>query len=162
VADLRIEEVRDLDEAWPDLLALFLAFEDYNASFMERRLRPDWEKRWRESLALGPERLLLIARRGEDAVGYLNARLIRDFGLIEQTFAYVSDAFVHEEHRREGIGTSLLDVAEQWCRDRDATELRLDVWAGNEVGARFWQRSGFKVQSTTLRKSLAGAGGIRK
>lgn len=152
--DFVIEEVHDLDAVFPELREMFLEFEDYNRTFMSRQLRGDWEQRWREHIALGDDRLILIARRDGDAAGYLNVEIVRDFGLIEQVFGYISDAFVRAEWRSLGAGREMLGRGEAWCRERGASQVRLDVWAANKLGSRFWTLSGFELQSMTMRKSL--------
>jgi ribosomal protein S18 acetylase RimI-like enzyme len=153
-----IEEVTDLDAAFPDLRDLFLAFEEYNVSFMpERRLRDDWEERWRKLLALNEDRLVLIARVRGEAVGYIVVGVSRDFGLTRDEFAYIGAAFVRQEFRSRRVGQSLLRRAEAWVKQRGLDEVRLDVWAANKPAVRFWTLSGFGLQSMTMRKSLTGA-----
>jgi GNAT superfamily N-acetyltransferase len=150
VAGVVLEEVTDLEEVWPVLTDLFLTFEDDNRSFLERRLRPDWAQRWHVALAAGDGRLLLLAR----AAGYPNARVVRDCGRFDEAFSYVPDAFLRAEYRGQGTGSAMLARAESWCRDRGADAVRPDVWAANQLGLRFWQRSGYDVQSLTMKKTL--------
>lgn len=152
----RIEEVHDLDAAWPELRALFLAFEAYNADFLSRRLRDDWEQRWRESLAMSADRLVLVARVAGAAAGYLVAHFVRGRGLFEEMFGEVSDLFVLPEFRGRVIGRALLRRAEVWCRERGANEVRLDVYAANKRGVRFWTLSGYRLEGMAMSKRLDG------
>jgi ribosomal protein S18 acetylase RimI-like enzyme len=108
MASVSIEEVTDLDAAWPELVALFQAFEEYNADFLSRDLRGDWEARWKDHLALGPDRLILVAYEGSDAMAYLVAGVSRDHGLFNETYAFISDAFVRSDFRGRGLGRRLL------------------------------------------------------
>jgi GNAT superfamily N-acetyltransferase len=153
-----IEEVTDLDAGWPELTLLFLELHDYHEPFLPRRLRDDWEQRWRDFVKPGEDRLVLLARRSGTAIAYLNAELRRDYGLFDETIGFVDDAYVREEERDKGIGRALLARAEAWFRERGVDELRLNVVAGNKRGVRFWTLSGFQLQSMTMTKRLGKDG----
>jgi GNAT superfamily N-acetyltransferase len=149
-----IEDVRDLDAVWSELIVLYLESEDYSRAFRSRALSDGWEEGWREQMAPSDGRLVLLARTDGDAVGYLVVEVVRDFPLFPQPFGYLRDAFVRADMRRRGIGQAMLAQAENWCLERGALDLRLDVWANNSIGRRFWERVGFEVQSVTMKKSL--------
>lgn len=152
-----IERVRDLEAVWSDLVALFLAFEDYNAGFLRRKLRVDWEQRWREHLALHGDRLILIARIDGEAVGYAVARIVRDFGLFDDEFVHVSDLFVRAPYRDQNIARAIVGQIEAWAREHDVESLRLEVFSANKPGVRFWTYSGYSLDSMTMTKTLRGA-----
>ena len=149
-----IEEVRDLDGVWVDLTALSLEFEDYSRAFRSRTLRDDWAQAWRKQIAPGDDRMVLLARRNEEAIGYLIVEVVRDSQFFDQAFAYLQEAFVRAEARNQGIGRALLTRAENWCQDHGVLDLRLNVWAANVIGTRFWTLAGFAVESVTMKKSL--------
>ena len=151
---LVIEEVGDLDAAWPELRGLFLGLHEYHEPWLSRELRGDWEQRWREYIKLGPDRLILLARDDRDAVAYFNVMIRRDYGIYDELVGFIDDAYVQPAYRGSGLGRRLLRRAEQWCRERGAAEVRLNVIAGNKLGARFWTLSGFQLQSMNMRKSL--------
>lgn len=151
----RIERVHDLDAAWPELEELFLAFADYNAGFLSRRLRPDWRQRWREQAGAKEDRLILLARyAGGEAAGYLRADIERDEGLFDEVYGRISDLFVRATRRDEGIGRALLKVAESWLRSRGVTDVRLDVHAANKPAVRFWTLSGYSLDGMSMKKEL--------
>jgi ribosomal protein S18 acetylase RimI-like enzyme len=155
MSDFVIEEVTDLDTAWPDLEALFLELEAYHEPFVNRTLRSDWAPRWREFIAPGDYRLILIARQDGIAQGYAIVRFVpHDYGLFEDAYGYIHDAYVREEARSQGIGRAMLRRAEEWSRSKGADEVRLNVYAANKLGSRFWTLAGFELQSMTMRKPL--------
>jgi GNAT superfamily N-acetyltransferase len=151
-----IEEVRDLDAAWPELAAMFLELHAYHEPLWPRRLRQSWEESWRSFMQAGDERLVLIARADGKAVGYMNARIERDNPIFDEAFVYLHDAYVAEEHRGVGLGTQMLALVEAWAREQGTALVRLSVAAGNELGGRFWRRSGYVPVSTRMQKQLAG------
>jgi GNAT superfamily N-acetyltransferase len=141
--DFVVEEVTDIDTAWPELVALFRGQIDFHLPYKTRTLRPDWEQRWREHLKQDTNRLLLVARQDGRVVGLVNAYFTDDYGLFQEAFGFIDDAFVLEEARGQGIGTALLQRAESWCQERGASELRLQAMLRNELAMGFWQRRGF-------------------
>jgi GNAT superfamily N-acetyltransferase len=152
--DFEIEEVRDIDAAWPELRSLFLGLHDYHEPFLGRRLRDDWEGRWYDYVTAPGERVVFFARNSEDVVGYLNAYVRRDFGLFDELVGFIDDAYVVEDARSRGIGRALLRRVEDWFLSRGIGEVRLNVAAANERGVRFWTQAGFEPQNMTMRKAL--------
>src|SRR5829696_1874096 len=57
---------------------------------------------------------------------------------------YLEGWFVRAEHRRQGIGASLLRAAEQWARDQGCTEMGSDTWIDNELSQHAHERLGFE------------------
>lgn len=49
--------------------------------------------------------------------------------------------------RRHGVGTALLSAAEQWARDRGASELRVETQNINVGACRFYRARGFRLES---------------
>ena len=107
-------------------------------------------------MELRPDRLLLLARSEGSAIAYLNAQVRRDFGIFDEVVGFIDDAFVKEGYRSMGIGSELLQICEEWCRARGATELRLNVIEGNRLGYEFWTKSGFTPASHLMSKTLQG------
>ena len=155
--EISVEEVEDVQARWAELKSLFIAFEAYNQAFQPRRLLSDWEERLKARLKPRDDRLVLIARFGDEPVGCLVGVVRRMDGLASDTYAYLSYAFVREDVRSRGIGRQLLAHAEDWCRERGAERVELEVFAQNELGLRFWNGAGYAPLSLTLGKSLEPA-----
>ena len=154
--DFVIEEVRDLDAAWPELAPLFVELQEYHLPLTQRDFVGDWQERLRVYLASGAESLTLLARRGDRPIGFMDARIDRSPTLFEEEYGYVGNAYVRPEARSRGVGQAMLERVEAWCRSRGAGEVRLNVVAANKLGVRFWTRAGFELQSMTMRKRLSG------
>ena len=156
--DFVIEEVHDLDTVWEELTALFQSLYGYHVALEERRkLRAEWESRWHDYLSLGEDRLILIASVSDKAAGYMNSRFFHDYGLFDETYGFIDDAFVTESARRLGIGSAMLQRTEDWCRQRGTAELRLSVAAANQAGVGFWTHAGFAAGLYQMSKSLSEA-----
>ena len=152
--EIVIDEVRDLDAAWPELSLLFMGLNNYHKPYFPRSLRDDWETRWRDYVALGDDRLILIAREGAEAIAYLSVQVRRDYGIFDELVGFIDDAFVVEDNRGQGVGRAMLRRAEEWLRSRGVNEVRLQTVAANKRAVRFWTLSGFELQSMTMRKAL--------
>ena len=62
---------------------------------------------------------------------------------MEGAHASIYQVWVAPEARGRGVGAALLDAAITWARARKATEVRLDVTAGDGAAARLYRRMGF-------------------
>lgn len=69
---------------------------------------------------------------------------------------YVEGWYVVEEHRRKGIGKTLLKAAEEWARSQGCTEMASDAVIDNVLSQNVHQRLGFEVveRSVLFRKTL--------
>jgi GNAT superfamily N-acetyltransferase len=57
---------------------------------------------------------------------------------------------VSEGQRRFGRGRVLVDEAEKWVRQREAEEMRLDIWEFDDGPLRFYEKRGY----WTLRREM--------
>ncbi len=62
--------------------------------------------------------------------------------------------FVHPNHRRCGIGTSLINVAETWAINQGDRQIGIHVFASNQPALGLYQKMGFQTQSLLMLKSL--------
>jgi len=58
--------------------------------------------------------------------------------------------YVRPQHRGAGLIDALIDAAAQWCRQRDVTELVLDVHRDNVRAQRAYRRAGFAPTGSTV------------
>jgi GNAT superfamily N-acetyltransferase len=101
---------------------------------------------------------LLLATMDARVVGLVCCHLLeqRDPGMLryDGPVAYVADIVVSHDVRRRGIGTMLMEHAEEWARERGARTMSLQVYDGNEVAKAFYQRHGFQPVTLQMRKRL--------
>jgi GNAT superfamily N-acetyltransferase len=153
--DGTIEELSDLDADFDELVAMAEELHEHHMPLGLPALKTDFAESWRKFIAPGPERLVLIARFGDDAIGYMAARLNHS-NSTDEVVGFIDDAYVRPMARRFGVGEAMLERAESWCRERGVTTVRLNVLAANEIGMSFWRKSGYAPFSYTMAKTLDG------
>jgi GNAT superfamily N-acetyltransferase len=68
--------------------------------------------------------------------------------------AYVGELIVDARSSRSGIGTALMQAAENWARARGLRRLTLDTGAANSVARRFYARLGYLEEDVRLSRQL--------
>ncbi len=68
--------------------------------------------------------------------------------------AYIFLLYVAPEHRRRGIGTTLMQQAEAWAKQRGDRQIGLQVFQTNDAALRLYQALGYQPQSLWLVKPL--------
>jgi GNAT superfamily N-acetyltransferase len=149
-----IEEVRDLREAWTDIVPLLEGIMEYHRPWDTRTPAEGWTSRIYEVMRTEENVTFLARDEASRAVGFINGLLHKDEGIFVEPFAFVNNAFVKEHARFNGAGTALFQHFEEWARRAGAEDIRLNVNAGNALGVDFWRRAGFEPSEYVLRKSL--------
>ncbi|PIE51978.1 hypothetical protein CSA37_08895 [Candidatus Fermentibacteria bacterium] len=62
----------------------------------------------------------------------------------------ISDTFVVENHRREGIGEALFAQAMEWLQKKGIDSVELRVASANPVAKSFWKKNGFTPFITVM------------
>lgn len=101
---------------------------------------------------------ILVAEVDGNVAGYatilpkVRSEQIED-GNIE--YGLISDLVVLESYRRLGLGTKLLEAAEQYARACKVKYLRIGVLAGNRVAEDLYTAAGYSSLYTELEKVLS-------
>lgn len=67
---------------------------------------------------------------------------------------HIAGVGVAEVARGRGVGSLLVSAAEDWCRDRQLTEVTLHCYIANEGAHRLYERLGFEDEWHHMRKGL--------
>lgn len=122
------------------------------------RLRADAERRARDMFGaqlLAPGEVMFLAEQDARVVGILRCVESSASPLLDPPrYGYVSSVFVEPAARRRGILTALLTTAEQWCRERGLTEMRLHSIHGDDVATTAWEHMGFEPVEVVRMKKL--------
>jgi GNAT superfamily N-acetyltransferase len=69
-------------------------------------------------------------------------------------YTHVFLLYVAPDHRRQGIGAALMQVAEDWARQRGDRQIGLQVFQINQTALNLYQNLGYQVQSLGMSKRL--------
>ena len=100
---------------------------------------------------------LLVAEWGDKLVGYVNVMLLQSSSnplLKPRHYAVVDNLIVDEGHRRQGVGSALMERAEAWAKEKGAESVELNVYHFNETAQALYQQLGYEVVSSKLSKFL--------
>ncbi len=81
-----------------------------------------------------------------NAIAFINLSLRYEYvpDATQSPVAYVEGIYVKDEYRNQGIGTALIQYAEQWARDRGCIELAADALIENTASYEFHLKAGFR------------------
>ncbi len=111
----------------------------------------------------GDDALWLVAERNSRLVGFIEAQIWRpsedaDRQLMREsgeTVLKVDSLMVSDVERRRGVGTSLMDAAEEWARARGATGAVVIASVRSSPAVEFYEaRMGYERMTVGFRKSL--------
>jgi GNAT superfamily N-acetyltransferase len=115
----------------------------------------DLTKRYFTEFSSRDDRLVLVAVKGTDIVGFLTAMVTTTLPLFEQSnYGLLNDMFVKQEHRRKGVGKRLLVAATEWFEQKRIRRLELRVEASNSEAIAFYKAHAFKIRSHTLKREI--------
>lgn len=70
------------------------------------------------------------------------------------TTGYVSDLFVDEAYRSQGVGHLLMQAMEAHFKEEGCDNVRVTVFAPNQKAYPFYEREGYEPYSTSMTKKL--------
>lgn len=68
--------------------------------------------------------------------------------------AHIFVLYVAPEHRRRGLGSALMEYAENWARERGDRQMGLQVFLNNPPALNLYQKLGYQSHSVWMLKSL--------
>jgi ribosomal protein S18 acetylase RimI-like enzyme len=100
--------------------------------------------------------LFLVAESDAQAVGCGFARIEEaEPFFTHEVHAYFGLMYVEPAYRGRGVNGKILDSLKRWCRARQVTETRLDVYQGNTAAIKAYEKAGFCKLSIEMRMSLS-------
>ena len=110
------------------------------------------------ALISSPDVHFLVAECGSDPVGCGYARIeAAKHYLRHRVQAYLGLMYVDPAHRGQSVNAKIIDALKAWCRARQVTELRLEVYSGNQAAIRAYQKQGFAEHMLEMRLGLIDA-----
>ncbi len=102
--------------------------------------------------------LTLVAADEKKLVGYLIATKQRRPPIYHHTqVAYLSDSFVAEGHRNQGILRQFMVDLHKWCKMEGITAIDVQIFEGNKDARDVYQKLGFREYRVVLRQEVIPA-----
>ncbi len=101
--------------------------------------------------------LTLVADAGDgELAGYLIASKQRKPPIYSHTrIAYLSDVFVREDFRRQGILKEFVDELKAWCDREGITAIDVMLFTSNQVARDIYAAMGFEDYRIVMRQTLS-------
>ena len=147
-----IKEVSELDEAniCDDLLTkLILDEKKYNENINENFTVRDYYKNY-----IGKDdSKLLIAKVNDEIVGFIFTKIIVD-ETEKKSSAKIDALYVTSEKRNLGIATKLIENTKNWLKEKNVSNITINVIYENEIAKKLYNKLGFKNYYVTLKCSI--------
>lgn len=99
--------------------------------------------------------LTLVADEEGTLVGYLIANKQRRPPIYRHTkVAYLSDAFVTDSSRGQGILKQFMDELQKWCKAEGITAIDVQLFENNKEAQTIYRNLGFKDYRVVLRQEV--------
>jgi len=105
------------------------------------------------------DRVLVARESGEQStegklVGFVTFRIGSGRYELDRTRGVLENLYVEPDHRGEGIGSRLLEAAEDRLHDRGADVVLLEAMADNERAREFYRQHGYEPFRVTFERPL--------
>jgi len=108
-----------------------------------------------EGMITAEDVLLLVAECNGELAGSGYARIEDVKNYLKHTqHAYLGFMYVKPAFRGMGINQMIIKALKQWCRERNITEMRLEVYTENLDAIKAYEKAGFKPILTWMRLGL--------
>jgi len=74
----------------------------------------------------------------------------------DEVYCYIDGLYVKADYRGRGVATGLMHKVEEFAKSNCVDSIQVDLWAGNETGAKFYQSLGLQPIKFTLEKKFRG------
>jgi len=102
-----------------------------------------------ESLRVNTQEIIFVAENGEKLVGFCCGHMLKSM-CYPVSYAEITELFVMDEFRRQGIGKLLLCSMEAWLADRGARHFHILTSKNNTSAQALYKLCGYVVTSEVL------------
>ena len=152
IVELNRNEINSVVKLWGKLSDYHKNFDDY---MMPSSYWKEYMREYFENDIDKQNRITFIAKNKNKYVGFIKAEIRTApemFGGFKT--GYISEVFVNEDERGNGLALSLMEKAFEWFKTKDVESIRLNVNSQNIRAIRFYERLGFKEVNKTLRLDI--------
>ncbi|OAJ56819.1 GCN5 family acetyltransferase [Paraburkholderia ginsengiterrae] len=102
------------------------------------------------------DRATFLAEQDGTAVGFIAVQVVNPISPLLQPLVVgrICSIAVADGLRGHGVGKALMNLAEDWAREKGATDIRLAVWAFNEHAVDLYTELGYEVRAFEMGRPL--------
>jgi GNAT superfamily N-acetyltransferase len=105
----------------------------------------------------GADSVIFVAEAAHQLIGLAEVYVRQDEPNPLKTsyrHGHLQSLIVKEAFRGQGIGAKLLEAAQQWAKEKGATEMRVETWEFEEGPLRFYEKNDYRTLRRTLVRAL--------
>ncbi|GHO91509.1 N-acetyltransferase [Reticulibacter mediterranei] len=157
---IRLAAEQDIDQ----LIPLYTEFHEFHVLGVPDRLRrPDiydeaWLRDALHTILSNDDAALFVVDSGEELLGLAEVYLRQDEPhslTVAHRYGYLQSLIISASHRKKGLGKQLVTAAQQWAKERDATEMQLDTWEFETGPLVFYESLGYRTLKRYLVTDLS-------
>lgn len=96
-----------------------------------------------DQIALTDTSYLWVCDNAGEVIATALVCLCQDVMFDQQPFAVIENFVVHQDYQREGIGKSLMDHIENFCKEKDCSKIILQTSSENRDARDFYTAMGY-------------------
>ena len=172
MTDVLIREIRTGDGAavatvWREMGEYFAALNPHMFRVPSEEGLADWFEEGHVEFGDRQDMLILLAEVDGVVAGAVSATLLEPIETAERQVQsdfsrrrlHIDSLGVVAAHRRDGVGTALMQAAEEWGRERGAEVVLLETELNNPLSMPFYkERMGMSPEFVTFRKEIVPQG----
>ncbi|KXA91063.1 hypothetical protein AKJ57_02640 [candidate division MSBL1 archaeon SCGC-AAA259A05] len=114
------------------------------------------KKELEEMVADEDSRILVAEKDGEEIVGFIAGRVLRNEKYRPRWVGKISLLYVEVKHRRQGVGKSLVEKLLMFFNSKNVEDVTLRYVSGNKEAENFWKEFEFDPVIITANQHLEG------
>ncbi|MFD1386349.1 GNAT family N-acetyltransferase [Oceanobacillus oncorhynchi subsp. oncorhynchi] len=95
---------------------------------------------------------IFVVENDGDFLGYIELIEDKDY-FTNNAVAYISAIAVTNLGEGKGVGKMLMEKAEEWCLDKQCTQVMLDVFRANDNAINFYKHLGYEEEIVKMVKT---------
>ena len=102
------------------------------------KVYPADEEKWEDYIG-NPDKTMFFYYEDNECAGQIRLRKYWN------NYCYIEDIAISQNHRKNGIGTKLIEKAVEWAKSKNLLGLMLETQDVNLLACRFYNKLGFKI-----------------
>ncbi len=112
----------------------------------EKYLRNDLSSEWRA---------VLVAEENSKIIGLVVGKIYRTLKISGyERSGYISNVYIRKEFRRKGIACELVEEVIKWFKQKEATNITLEIYKNNKPAIDLYHKLGFIDHCIAMKKQI--------